>query len=130
MRSQWPSAVIGTKLSNIPQSSRRPLKNSSGMIDLSALRPFPKMRDAHSRAQIKQIAKSIETFGFTNPTWPVTNSRPLWVTGAPPLCVWNKSNTGMGSYYRSKHELIFVSKKPTAGIVRTSKDDVGPCPKQ
>jgi DNA modification methylase len=26
------------------------------------------------------------------------------------LCVWNKSNAGMGSLYRSKHELIFVYK--------------------
>jgi DNA modification methylase len=26
------------------------------------------------------------------------------------LCVWNKSNAGMGSFYRSKHELIFVWK--------------------
>jgi DNA modification methylase len=27
------------------------------------------------------------------------------------LCVWNKSNGGMGSLYRSKHELVFVWKK-------------------
>ena len=27
------------------------------------------------------------------------------------LCVWNKTNAGMGSLYRSKHELIFVFKK-------------------
>ncbi len=26
------------------------------------------------------------------------------------LCVWNKNNGGMGSLYRSKHELIFVFK--------------------
>lgn len=26
------------------------------------------------------------------------------------LCVWNKSNGGMGAFYRSKHELILVSK--------------------
>ena len=26
------------------------------------------------------------------------------------LCVWNKNNAGMGSFYRSKHELIFVWK--------------------
>jgi hypothetical protein len=45
-------------------------------------------------------------------------------------CVWNKYNAGMGSFYRSKHELVFVSKKPTASLVRTSKDDIGPCPKQ
>jgi DNA modification methylase len=27
------------------------------------------------------------------------------------LCVWNKTNAGMGSFYRSKHELVFVFKK-------------------
>jgi len=26
------------------------------------------------------------------------------------LCVWNKTNGGMGSFYRSKHELVFVYK--------------------
>ncbi len=30
------------------------------------------------------------------------------------LCVWNKSNAGMGSLYRSKHELVFVFKNGTA----------------
>lgn len=30
------------------------------------------------------------------------------------LCVWNKTNGGMGSLYRSKHELVFVVKKGTA----------------
>ena len=26
------------------------------------------------------------------------------------LCVWNKTNAGMGTFYRSKHELVFVFK--------------------
>ena len=30
------------------------------------------------------------------------------------LCIWNKSNAGMGSLYRSKHELVFVFKKGKA----------------
>jgi DNA modification methylase len=30
------------------------------------------------------------------------------------LCVWNKTNAGMGSLYRSKHELIFVFKRGDA----------------
>jgi len=30
------------------------------------------------------------------------------------LCIWNKDNGGMGSLYRSKHELVFVFKKGTA----------------
>lgn len=30
------------------------------------------------------------------------------------LCVWNKTNGGMGAFYRSKHELVFVFKKGIA----------------
>ena len=30
------------------------------------------------------------------------------------VCVWNKTNAGMGSFYRSKHELVFVFKKGKA----------------
>ena len=30
------------------------------------------------------------------------------------LCVWNKTNGGMGSLYRSKHELVFVFKNGSA----------------
>jgi DNA modification methylase len=33
------------------------------------------------------------------------------------LCVWNKSNAGMGTFYRSKHELIYVWKSGTAAHV-------------
>jgi len=30
------------------------------------------------------------------------------------VCVWNKSNAGMGSLYRSKHEMVFVYRVPGA----------------
>ncbi len=30
------------------------------------------------------------------------------------ICIWNKSNAGMGSLYRSKHELVFVYRVPGA----------------
>jgi len=33
------------------------------------------------------------------------------------LCVWNKTNAGMGSFYRSKHELVFVFKVGTASHI-------------
>ena len=36
------------------------------------------------------------------------------------LCVWNKTNAGMGSFYRSKHELVFVWKSGTAAHIKTS----------
>ncbi|MEM1286654.1 MAG: DNA methyltransferase [Pseudomonadota bacterium] len=35
------------------------------------------------------------------------------------LVVWNKTNAGMGTFYRSKHELIFVFKKGKAPHVNT-----------
>ncbi len=35
------------------------------------------------------------------------------------LCVWNKTNGGMGSFYRSKHELILVFKVGTAPHINT-----------
>ena len=37
------------------------------------------------------------------------------------LCVWNKSNAGMGSLYRSKHELIFVYKSGQAPHINNIK---------
>lgn len=35
------------------------------------------------------------------------------------LCVWNKTNAGMGTFYRSKHELVFVFKNGTAPHVNS-----------
>jgi DNA modification methylase len=35
------------------------------------------------------------------------------------LCVWNKTNGGMGAFYRSKHELVFVWKVGTAPHTNT-----------
>jgi DNA modification methylase len=35
------------------------------------------------------------------------------------LCVWNKNNGGMGTFYRSKHELVFVFKVGAAPHVNT-----------
>ena len=35
------------------------------------------------------------------------------------LCIWTKTNGGMGTFYRSKHELVFVFKVGTAQHVNT-----------
>jgi DNA modification methylase len=40
-------------------------------------------------------------------------------SGLKNLCVWNKDNGGMGSFYRSKHELVFVYKVGTGPHVNT-----------
>ena len=38
------------------------------------------------------------------------------------LAVWNKSNGGMGAFYRSKHELIFVFKQGSAEQAYSCRD--------
>jgi DNA modification methylase len=35
------------------------------------------------------------------------------------VCIWNKTNGGMGTFYRSKHELVFVFKVGTGQHVNT-----------
>lgn len=35
------------------------------------------------------------------------------------VCVWNKDNGGMGYFYRSQHELVFVFKVGTARHINT-----------
>jgi len=39
------------------------------------------------------------------------------------LCVWNKDNGGMGTFYRSQHELVFVFKK--GGAVHINNFELG-----
>jgi hypothetical protein len=35
------------------------------------------------------------------------------------VCIWNKSNAGMGTFYRSKHEFVFVWKNGSAPHLNT-----------
>lgn len=35
------------------------------------------------------------------------------------VCIWNKKNAGMGTFYRSKYEMVFVFKKGSAAHVNT-----------
>jgi DNA modification methylase len=62
-----PRLCAGFAVEQVMNQSIRQRALAIEMIQLSALRPYPGNARRHSRAQIKQIAKSIETFGFTNP---------------------------------------------------------------
>jgi hypothetical protein len=42
------------------------------------------------------------------------SSSPKAYKGLKNLCVWTKTNAGMGSFYRSQHELVFVFKNGDA----------------
>ena len=109
---------------------------------VAALKPYDKNARRHSRAQVRQTADSIRRFGFTNPVlisddgaivaghsrvmaanelgmdWrhlrEVSEAGEAAFAKLRNLYVWNKTNGGMGTSYRSKHELIFVFKIDTA----------------
>jgi DNA modification methylase len=35
------------------------------------------------------------------------------------ICIWNKTNAGMGTFYRSKHEMVFIWKNGSAPHLNT-----------
>jgi hypothetical protein len=103
---------------------RRPLSIENARLDVLTFdRRNPRK---HSRQQIAQIARSIDAFGFNVPilvdeslmdwrhTSAVLAAGGLAYSELMNLCVWVKSNGGMGSLYRSQHELIFVFKNGAA----------------
>lgn len=97
------------------------------------LSPYQNNARTHSKRQIKQTANSIERFGFTNPVLiaddggiiaghgRVRAAELLGMAEVPTLKLSHLDeaerkayiNGGMGIFYRSKHELIFVYKKGT-----------------
>jgi DNA modification methylase len=50
-------------------------------------------------------------------SWEMLNAGRAIYSELKNLCVWNKTNAGMGSFYRSKHELVFVWKSGTAAHI-------------
>jgi hypothetical protein len=120
---------------------------------VGALRPYAGNARTHSKKQIRQIAKSIQRFGFNNPVlvddslqviaghgrvaaakllgievdgsiheifmdWRhtaemIAAGRQVY-SELKNLCVWAKTNAGMGTFYRSQHEFVFVWKNGSA----------------
>src|SRR3984893_16557963 len=56
-----------TALQFQPGVSMRQLSHAIEDIPINSLKPYPRNARCHSKAQIKQIAASIERFGFVNP---------------------------------------------------------------
>lgn len=51
----------------------------------------------------------------------ITQAGTLVFGGLKQLAVWNKDNGGMGSFYRSKHELVFIFKNGDASHINNFK---------
>src|ERR1700737_594443 len=55
------------KLQFQPGVSMRQFSHAIEDVPINSLKPYPRNARCHSKAQIKQIAASIERFGFSNP---------------------------------------------------------------
>ena len=86
---------------------------ASGEMSVSEFTDFMKSAFSHIHAFAQEGAI---VYGFMD--WRHTmeiQSAALPLFGLPrQLCVWVKDNGGMGSFYRSQHELVFVFKKGDA----------------
>ena len=86
---------------------------ASGEMSVSEFTDFMKSAFSHIHAFAQEGAI---VYGFMD--WRHTmeiQSAALFLFGAPrQLCIWVKDNGGMGSFYRSQHELVFVFKKGDA----------------
>lgn len=62
------------------------------ILAVRALRPYPRNARTHSKKQIRQIANSIQRFGFTNPILVDDENRSLRATAGcrPQSCLASK----------------------------------------
>ena len=64
-----------------------------------------------ARRRIGAATARSPSSAWTGVTWrELLAGRAAVFTELKNLCVWNKTNGGMGAFYRSKHELVFVFK--------------------
>jgi DNA methylase/ParB-like nuclease domain len=90
---------------------------------VGTLRPDPRNARTHPKEQVDQIVASIRQFGFVNPILADPDERlmaakAMGLAEVPTIYIAGLSeaqkralrNAGMGSLYRSKHELVFVFK--------------------
>ena len=85
--------------------------------DISTLRPYARNARTHSRKQVKQIAASIERFGFTNPVLVsdageiiaghgrVDAAKLLGMTKVPTLALSHLSETERRAYVLADNKL-------------------------
>src|SRR5271156_3499937 len=84
---------------------------------IKALTPHPGNARTHSKRQIKQIAQSIQTFGFTNPVLVtgqctiiavhgrVLAAALLGMAGVPTICIDNLTKTQLRAYVIADNRL-------------------------
>src|SRR5262245_66468580 len=64
---QKPTGTSSSKTERSPRARSAPRSPTPALVSIGSLRPYPNNARTHSARQIREIARSFERFGFTNP---------------------------------------------------------------
>ena len=107
------NVVIAGNVSGLGKAKHREFAKASGEMSRSEFTKF--LRTAFERLCTASVDGSIH---FVCMDWrhmrEVLDAAEQPYKGLKNLCVWTKTNAGMGSFYRSQHELVFVFKNGDA----------------
>lgn len=104
---------IAGHVSGLGQVKHREFAVASGEMDEEAFTAFLRDTLSVSASQLKDGAIAFVCMDWRHMGELLQAGRAVF-DEFKNLCVWNKTNGGMGSFYRSKHELVFVFKKGSA----------------
>lgn len=100
-------------VSGLGQHQHREFAFASGEMDKEAFTGFLKDTLGNAAKHLKDGAIAFVCMDWRHMAEMLEAGQAVF-TEMKNLCVWNKTNGGMGTFYRSKHELVFVFKNGTA----------------
>jgi len=110
---------ISGHVSGLGQIQHREFAMASGEMSETEFTSFLTTTLAHGAACSEDGAIHFVCMDWRHLSEIITAGRSIY-SELKNLCVWNKDNGGMGSLYRSKHELIFVWKSAPVPTSTTS----------
>lgn len=104
--------VLGN-VSGLGKHQHREFAFASGEMSTDEFTAFLKQTLGNASSQLKDGAIAFVCMDWRHMS-EILHAGQVVFTEMKNLCVWNKTNGGMGTFYRSKHELVFVFKNGTA----------------
>jgi hypothetical protein len=110
------NAPIDGHVCNSEKIHHNEVKNASGEMRAGEFTAFLNTAFSHTHASSNDGAVHFYFLDWHHSMEIQNAAQPLF--GSPiQLCVWVKDNAGMGTFYRSQHELVFVFKKGKAPYI-------------
>lgn len=116
------NVAIDGNVSGLGAISHREFAFASGEMDAKAFTAFLKTTLGNAAATARDGAITSVCMDWRHMGELMDAAKGVF-TELKNLCVWNKTNAGMGSFYRSRHELVFVYKIGT--VPHTNSFELG-----